>query len=64
MKVAEEVCRKHGISQPTFYGWKLKFGGMSVSDAKRLKPLEDENAKWRSCWRDARRSTSCGDRCA
>lgn len=44
MKVAE-VCRKHGISQPTFYGWKLKFGGMSVSDAKRLKPLEDENAK-------------------
>lgn len=40
-----EVCRKHGISQPTFYAWKAKFGGMSVSDAKRLKQLEDENAK-------------------
>ena len=36
MKVAE-VCRKHGISEPTFYAWKAKFGGMSVSDAKRLK---------------------------
>ena len=44
MKVAE-VCRKHGISEPTFYAWKAKFGGMSVSDAKRLKQLEDENAK-------------------
>jgi putative transposase len=40
-----EVCRKHGISQPTFYAWKAKFGGMSVPDAKRLKQLEDENAK-------------------
>ena len=44
MKVAE-VCRKHGISEPTFYAWKAKFGGMSVSDAKRLKQLEGENAK-------------------
>lgn len=44
MKVAE-VCRKHGISEPTIYAWKAKFGGMSVSDAKRLKQLEDENAK-------------------
>jgi putative transposase len=44
MKVAE-VCRNHGISQPTFYGWKAKFSGMSVSDAKRLKQLEEENAK-------------------
>ena len=40
-----EVCRKHGISQPTFYAWKAKFGGMTVPDAKRLKQLEDENAK-------------------
>ena len=40
-----ELCRKHGISEPTFYAWKAKFGGMSVSDAKRLKQLEDENAK-------------------
>lgn len=41
----EEVCRKAGISQATFYKWKWKFGGMNVSDAKRLKSLEDENAK-------------------
>jgi putative transposase len=40
-----EVCRKHGISEATFYKWKSKFGGMDVSDAKRLKALEDENAK-------------------
>ena len=44
MKVAE-VCRKHGISEATFYAWKAKFGGMNVSDAKRLKQLEEENAK-------------------
>ena len=40
-----EVCRKHGISTATFYAWKAKFGGMEVSEAKRLKQLEDENAK-------------------
>jgi putative transposase len=40
-----EVCRKHGISQPTFYSWKAKYGGMSVPDARRLKQLEDENVK-------------------
>jgi putative transposase len=40
-----EVCRKHGISTATFYGWKAKFGGMEVSEAKRLKQLEDENAR-------------------
>ena len=40
-----DVCRKHGISSATFYKWKAKFGGMDVSDAKRLKALEDENAK-------------------
>ena len=44
LRVAE-VCRTHGISEPTFYAWKAKFGGMSVSDAKRLKQLEAENAK-------------------
>jgi len=53
MAVAE-VCRKHGISQPTFYGWKAKFGGMSVSDAKRLKHLEEENAKLKKRKRDFR----------
>ncbi len=40
-----DVCRKHGVSGATFYKWKSKFGGLDVSDAKRLKSLEDENAK-------------------
>ena len=40
-----DLCRKHGMSEGTFYAWKAKFGGMTVSDAKRLKSLEDENAK-------------------
>lgn len=40
-----EVCRKHGVSGATFYKWKAKFGGMEVSEAKRLKVLEDENRK-------------------
>ncbi len=40
-----EVCRKHGISTATFYAWKAKFGGLEVSDAKRLRSLEDENAR-------------------
>jgi putative transposase len=40
-----EVCRKHGISDATFYKWKSKYGGMEVSDAKRLKALEDENRR-------------------
>lgn len=40
-----DVCRRHGISQPTFYNWKAKYGGLDVSDAKRLRALEDENAK-------------------
>ena len=40
-----DVCRKHGISSATFYKRKAKYGGLEVSDAKRLKALEDENAK-------------------
>ena len=40
-----DVCRKHGISEATFYKYKAKFGGMEVSDARKLKALEDENAK-------------------
>ena len=43
-KVAE-LCRKHGISEATFYNWKAKYGGMEVSEAKRLKALEEENRK-------------------
>ena len=40
---AQEVCRKYGISDATFYKYKAKFGGMNVSDAKKLRALEDEN---------------------
>ena len=40
-----DLCRKHGLSSPTFYKWKAKFGGLDVSEARRLKALEDENAK-------------------
>ena len=40
-----EVCRRHGISDATFYKWKAKYGGMEVSDARRLKALEDENRR-------------------
>jgi len=47
------VCRKHGISSATFYAWKAKFGGMDVSEARRLKALEDENAKLKRLLADA-----------
>ena len=40
-----DVCRRHGISPATFYKWKAKYGGLDVSEARRLKALEDENAK-------------------
>jgi putative transposase len=40
-----EICRKHGISDATFYTWRSKYGGMEVSDARRLKALEDENRR-------------------
>ena len=40
-----DVCRKHGVSSATFYKWKARYGGLDVSDARRLKALEDENAK-------------------
>ena len=42
---AKELCRKRGISDATFYKWRSKYGGMEVSDARRLKTLESENAK-------------------
>lgn len=41
----DELCRKYGISPQTFYRWKAKYGGMSISEAQRLKQLEDENRK-------------------
>jgi putative transposase len=48
-----EVCRKHGISAGTFYKWKAKFGGMDVSDARKLKTLEAENARLKRLLADA-----------
>jgi putative transposase len=42
---AVDLCRKHGISDATFYKWRAKYGGMDVSDAKKLKALEEENSK-------------------
>ncbi len=40
-----DVCRKHGIGESTFYKWKAKYGGLDVSEARRLKTLEDENRR-------------------
>lgn len=48
-----DVCRKHGISDATYYNWKSKFGGMSVSEAQRLKALEMENSKLKRLLADA-----------
>ena len=48
-----DLCRKHGLSSPTFYKWKAKFGGMEVSEAKRLKALEEENGKLKRMLADA-----------
>jgi putative transposase len=42
---AGDVCRKHGISDATFYKWRSRYGGMEVSDARKLKALEDENRR-------------------
>ena len=42
---APELCRRHGISDATFYKWRSKYGGMEVSDARRLRSLEDENSR-------------------
>ncbi len=48
-----DLCRKHGISQQTFYNWKSKFGGMDVAEARRLKQLQDENGKLKKLLADA-----------
>ena len=49
----KELCRKYGISDATFYKYKAKFGGMTVSDARRLKTLEEENSKLKRLLADA-----------
>lgn len=51
LKVAE-VCRKHGISQPTYYAWKSKYGGMGVAELKRVKELETEHSKLKRMYAD------------
>ena len=51
MKI-EELCRKHGISSASYYNWKKKYGGMDASEIKRLKELEEENAKLKRMYAD------------
>ena len=48
-----ELCRRHNVSQTTFYKWRAKYGGMAVSDAKRLKALEEENRRLKRLLADA-----------
>ena len=48
-----EVCRRHGVSTATFYKWKAKFGGLDVSDARKLKTLEAENARLKKLLADS-----------
>ena len=48
-----DVCRRHGVSSATFYKWKARFGGLDVSEAKRLKALEDENLRLKRMLADA-----------
>jgi len=52
MKTAD-VCRKHGVSEPTFNNWKAKYGGLEVSEAKRLRGLESENPRLKKLLADA-----------
>ena len=48
-----DLARKHGVSEATLYNWKAKYGGLEVSEAKRLRALEDENAKLKRLLADA-----------
>jgi len=48
----KDICRKHGISDATYYNWKSKYGGMSASDLKRMKELEAENSKLKRMYAD------------
>ena len=53
-----ELCRKHGMSSASFYGWKAKYGGLDVSDARRLKALEAENTRLKKLLADAMLDTA------
>jgi putative transposase len=48
-----DLCRKHGMSSATFYGWKAKYGGLEVSEAKRMRSLETENARLKKLLADS-----------
>ena len=48
-----ELCRKHGMSSATFYAWKAKYGGIDISEARRLKALEEENTKLKRLYAEA-----------
>ncbi|CAA0114060.1 Uncharacterised protein [Halioglobus japonicus] len=50
--LVKDVCRKHGISSPTYYSWKSKYGGMEASELKRVKEVEAENAKLKRMYAD------------
>ena len=54
-----DICRRHGISEATFYKWKSKYGGLEVSDARRLKVLENENRKLKKLWWRRCTTTPC-----
>lgn len=54
-----EVCRKHGITEQTFYRWRGKYGGLQLSEAKRLRALEDENKRLRGSLQISRSTTRC-----
>jgi putative transposase len=63
----EEVCRRHGISSATFYKWKSKYGGLEVSEARRLKALEDENRRLKKLLAESlttRHSRTCSEKTA
>ena len=51
--VVLDLCRRHGVSSATFYAWKAKYGGLEVSEAKRLRALEDENSRLKRLLADA-----------
>ena len=51
-RMDKDVCREHGISDATYYNWKSKYGGMEASDIRRLKALEEENAKLKRMYAD------------